>query len=96
MGDTNRKSERTSLEIAKLAVPIVVSVIVALVGLQISEELEKFKANSAQYDRSIDSMVEKRLALYDQIGRKLNEVFTYYMYIGKWKQLSPEDIVNDK
>ena len=41
-------------------------------------------------------MVEKRLALYDQIGRKLNEVFTYYMYIGKWKQLSPEDIVNDK
>ena len=49
MGDTNRKSERTSLEIAKLAVPIVVSVIVALVGLQISEELEKFKANSAQY-----------------------------------------------
>jgi len=26
----------------------------------------------------------------------MNNIFTYYMFIGKWKELSPEDIINDK
>jgi hypothetical protein len=86
----------TSLEIAKLTVPIVASIILALVGLEISKEVSKFKSVVDRSDKMVDSLVQKRLVLYDGIGRKLNEMFAYYMYVGKWKEFSPEDIVKNK
>jgi len=94
--EPDKGAEWTSLEIAKLLVPIVASIILAYVGLLISEQLETFKSDADRNAKSVDSLVQKRLALYDDIGRKLNQMFAYYMYVGKWKELSPEDIVRDK
>jgi hypothetical protein len=96
MTEEQKKTEWTGLEIAKLVVPIAASIILALVGLQISKELATFKSVVDRHDKMVDSLVQKRLALYDAIGTKLNEMFAYYMYIGKWKELSPEDIIRDK
>ncbi|MFH1346214.1 MAG: hypothetical protein ABIL01_34185 [Pseudomonadota bacterium] len=94
--EPERKAVWTSLEIAKLAVPIFASIILALVGLQISKEVATFKSVVDRNDKMIDSLVQKRLKLYDEIGKNLNGMFAYYMYVGKWKEFSPEDIVKKK
>jgi hypothetical protein len=90
------KAEWNSLEVSKLCVPIMASVILALIGLKISESLATFQSAVARNDKQIDSLVQKRLALYDAIGTKLNGMFAYYMYIGRWKESSPEDMIKNK
>jgi hypothetical protein len=94
--ELQRKADWTSLEIAKLTVPIIASIVLAVVGFQISKQLATFETTIKRDEKMIDSLVQKRLVLYDKIGRKLNQMFGYYMYVGKWKELSPEDIVGDK
>lgn len=89
-------AEWNSLEMTKLAVPIVSSLILAVVGLQISKDLATFKSAIDRNDKMIDSVVQKRMKLYDEIGTKLNGIFTYYMYIGRWKEMSPEDVIKSK
>lgn len=93
---SNKKSNWNSLEVVKLAGPVVAALIVVFIGLGISKDVEQFKTTLARSDKQTDTLVAKRLALYDLMGRKLNQMFTYYMYVGKWKQLSPVDIVGDK
>jgi hypothetical protein len=90
------KAGWNSLEIAKLIVPIVSSLLLAAVGLMISQNLATFKSTMDRNDKMIDSVVQKRISLYDAIGTKLNAMFAYYMYVGKWKELSPEDVIKNK
>lgn len=89
-------AEWNSLEITKLVVPIVSSLILATVGMKISMDLATFKSAIDRNDKMIDSVVQKRIKLYDDIGAKLNGMFAYYMYLGKWKEMSPEDVVKSK
>lgn len=93
---SEEKSRWTSLEVCKLAAPVVASLILAGVGWKISERVELFRSSVASDAKAVDSLMQKRLALYDDIGRKLNRLFAYYMYIGKWKELSPDDIIMHK
>lgn len=37
-----------------------------------------------------------RFALYQQIGSRLNEIYCYFSYVGKWKDLSPSRIIENK
>lgn len=113
-----QKSPWTTLEVAKLSVPVFASILLAVVGFEIStsleqyklelnETLETYKSQIQQNSKVIDHLMErnnkiddslnaKRVALYDEIGRKLNQMYAYYMYIGKWKEMSPEDIIKHK
>lgn len=96
-----------SLEIAKLSVPIFASILLALVGYQISKSLEDYKSEVARNNKILDNLIErnnkiddtlnaKRTGLYDEVGKKLNQMFAYYMYFGRWKEISPEDIIRHK
>src|SRR4249919_1122047 len=57
----------------------------------ISKNLETYKSEIQQNSKAIDNLIErsnkiddtlnaKRSALYDDIGKKLNQMFAYYMY----------------
>ena len=84
------------MKIAKLLVPVEASVVSAFIGLRLSEDIESFKSTAERYSKSVDALMQRRFVLHDEIGRKMNNMFTYYMYIGKWKELSPEDIIKEK
>jgi hypothetical protein len=96
-------SDWTSLEVAKLIVPVIASAILAYVGFRIEEQISSFNNIADRNQKTIehnqkvfDSVIQKRISLYDDIGRRLNQMFAYYMYIGKWKELSPVDITKSK
>jgi hypothetical protein len=41
-------------------------------------------------------IVEKRIEIYDRIGPKLNEILSFYCYIGNWKEITPMDVIRLK
>ncbi len=42
------------------------------------------------------TLLEKRIEIYDRIGPKLNDIFCFYCYNGNWKKITPIDIVRLK
>jgi len=42
------------------------------------------------------SLVAKRIEVYDRIGPKLNDIFCFFCYNGNWKELTPLEILNFK
>ena len=41
-------------------------------------------------------VIEKRLALFEQVAPKLNDLYCYFTYVGHWKELDPPAIVARK
>lgn len=87
------KSVWNSLEIAKLVVPAVMTFLVAAVGYKISVDLEESRNQTAEAQHYQNAVIEKRMELYDLIARDVNTLFSYYFYVGKWKEFTPDDIL---
>lgn len=41
-------------------------------------------------------VIEKRLALFESMAPKLNDLFCYFTYVGHWKELDPPGIITRK
>lgn len=74
------------LELAKLFVtPIVVS----LFGFWVNHKMKRLE----QLQWRSQKLVEKRLAVYDDIAPDLNDFLCYFTFVGLWKGLRPPDVV---
>ncbi|HEX8265787.1 MAG TPA: hypothetical protein VF596_10300 [Pyrinomonadaceae bacterium] len=52
--------------------------------------------NFQETQRTSQRVIEKRIAIYDQIGTKLNDIYCYFMFVGNWKEIKPPEIVANK
>ena len=41
-------------------------------------------------------LIEKRIALWDEIGPVLNDIYCYCSRVGSWKDFRPQDVINKK
>ena len=82
----------TNLEIAKL----VVSALTPILVLVLTFVVTRYTKVTERRREQVDKLGEKRMELYDRIGVKINEVFCYFWYVGKWKELSPPEILDRK
>ena len=41
-------------------------------------------------------LIEKRIAVWDDVGSGINDIFSYCMRVGAWKNLSPQDVISWK
>ena len=80
------------LELAKLAVSALTPILVLVLTVVVTRYIKELEHRREQ----VVKLGEKRMELYDQIGVKLNEVFCYFWYVGKWKDLSPPQILDRK
>jgi len=51
------------------------------------------------FERSLEEqrrITEARFALYKDIGFKLNDLYSYFAYVGNWKAHSPQQIIEHK
>jgi hypothetical protein len=62
----------------------------------ISRQLDTFHEDIQRQQKNLVTMIHKRLKLYDSIGTKMNRIFSYYLYVEKWKELTPDDIISYK
>lgn len=52
--------------------------------------------NFEESQRTNQRVIEKRIAIYDQIGTKLNDIYCYYTLVGNWKEIKPPDLIANK
>lgn len=81
-----------SLEVVKLLVGVLTPLSVAAFGWLISRHLKRLEL----IQWSNQKLIEKRLAVYDQVAPLLNKLFCFYTWVGYWKDISPDDVVKTK
>ena len=80
-----------------LKIPI--TIIAALAPVIIAFLVFRYKRIIKGLDKKYQtnqSLVEKRIEIYDRISQKLNDIFCFYCYNGNWKEITPIDIVRLK
>lgn len=82
----------TSLEIAKLLIGILTPLSVAILGALISRHMKRL--DLAQWTNQ--KIIEKRIAVYDAIAPDLNKLLCFHGFVGYWKSVSPEDVIEAK
>lgn len=81
-----------SLEIAKIIIGVISSIIILIIGFLINKKLKNID-NSLWMNQKI---IEKRLLIFDEMAYDLNILFCYFTYIGLWKNYSPDQIIKLK
>jgi hypothetical protein len=82
----------TWLEVAKLSVAAATPVIVLIAGFFLNRRLKKVE--QAQW--SMQKVVERRIAAYDEIATTANQLYCYFSYVGGWKELTPPEAIKLK
>src|SRR6266851_310090 len=81
-----------SLEVAKLGVSTLTSVVVVLIGLVISRRLKRLE----YLQWTNQKVTEKRIAVFDELAPQLNDLYCYFTFLGGWKDLTPVEVVGRK
>lgn len=81
-----------TLEIAKLVVGVLTPLSVALLGWLFSRQLKRLDLSNWTNQK----LIEKRLAIYDDIAPRLNKLLCFFTWVGYWKTVSPADAVQAK
>src|SRR4051794_3759254 len=78
-----------SLEIVKLIVAGTTPVAVAVLAYVLNRALKR--AENRQWFSQ--RLVEKRIALLSEALPDLNDLYCYFAWVGRWKELSPPEIL---
>ena len=96
----HKKNRWNSLEIVKIIIGIITPITIAGAGWWISDratENAKVERNAAverqERETRYEKVLEKRSQLWDQLGPKLNDIYAYLLYVGRWNELKPSDII---
>ncbi|QRY81947.1 hypothetical protein JVX91_12870 [Pseudomonas sp. PDNC002] len=77
-----------SLEVTKIVIAALTPIMVGCVGYLIQSEV----ADQAQERRTSERLVDRRLAVYDEIRLNLNRIYCFIDDVGTWKEETPEKI----
>jgi hypothetical protein len=81
-----------SLEIAKLAVSVLTPLIVLCIGIWVNRLIQRMQSLKWANQK----IIEKRIAVYDELVPLLNDIYCYYEFVGNWKELTPIQILELK
>jgi len=80
------------MELAKLISSIITPIVILFLGIW-----AKNIAKKHQKRISIDyRIIKKRIEIYDKIGCKLNDIFSFTVQVGNWKEITPMEIIQMK
>jgi len=82
----------SSLEIAKLVVAAATPVVVVLIGIVVSRAARRVE--EAQWANR--KLIERRLELYDEMARPLNDLYCFFHLVGHFREIEPPDAVARK
>jgi len=82
----------TLLEVAKLIVAFLTPLLLILIGIYVHRVTKRFE----QLQWLGQKLVEKRLAIYDDLAPLFNDLLCYFTYVGCWRDLKPPEVVSLK
>ena len=74
--------------ISSISMPLVLAFFGFLINRQLASYRSKLTINV--------KLIEKRIALYDEIGPELHKLYQFYRRVGNWRELSPDEILDIK
>jgi hypothetical protein len=77
------------LEVAKLLAGLLTPAALAVFGLYVHRVTKRFEHLQWRSQK----LIEKRLAIYDDLAPLLNDLLCYFTYVGCWKDLDPPSVV---
>lgn len=80
------------LEAAKLLASILTPLALAGVGVYVHRVTKRYEHGQWRSQK----LVEKRLAVYEDLAPLLNDVLCYFTYVGGWRDLDPPQVVGLK
>jgi hypothetical protein len=86
------KSPWNSLEATKLVVSLLTPVAIAVATYQYNLS----KDADVQQQERLKRLVAKRIDLWDQMAPKMNDIYCYFLYVGRWKEFGPIEIIERK
>ena len=78
-----------SLEVAKLAASFVMPLAVAIFGIYVHRLSKRFEHGQWKSQ----TLIEKRLAVYDDLAPSLNDLLCFFTFVGAWKEMDPPTAV---
>jgi hypothetical protein len=81
-----------SLEIAKLAASVLTPIAIAGLGIYVHRVTKRFEDSQWRSQK----LIEKRIAIYDNLAPLFNDLLCYFTYVGSWKELRPTDVISLK
>ena len=85
--------------IASLALPLVLIYITSVASAKLRDIDNNQKAMTQQTIIATENnkrIYDLRSSIYQEISIRLNEVYSYIYYVGRWKELSPQRILENK
>jgi len=80
------------LEVAKLAAGLLTPLVLAFLGIYIHRITTRFEHLQWRSQK----LIEKRLAIYDELAPAFNDLLCYFTYVGCWRDLDPPVVVSLK
>ena len=78
-----------TLEILKI---ILMPVVLLVLGAWLKKIADKHEKRASLHER----IIEKRIAIYENIGADLNNIYVFLLQVGHWKALTPAEVVEKK
>ena len=75
---------------------IIIAALGPVIIVFLTIRFNRIKKRLINQHQTNQSVVEKRIKIYDLIGPKLNDILCFYSYTGNWKELTPVDILRLK
>jgi hypothetical protein len=81
-----------SLEIAKFVASILTPIAIVMLGIYVHRVTKRFE----DFQWKSQKLIEKRIAIYDDLAPLFNDLLCYFTYVGSWKELRPTDVISLK
>lgn len=78
-----------ALEIVKLAASALTPITLVVLGIYVHRVTKRFEHRLWRSQK----LVEKRLAVYDDVAPLFNDLLCYFTYVGSWRTMDPPTIV---
>ncbi|MFL6797190.1 MAG: hypothetical protein ACJ8F3_07245 [Xanthobacteraceae bacterium] len=80
------------LEIARLGVAALTPIMTLVVGILVVHLGTRLDATKQLHAE----LLRKRLALFEEIAPKVNDIHCFFLAVGHWAELSPEEVIRRK
>jgi hypothetical protein len=82
-------SSWSALEIAQLAVTALIPLTVVALGFLVGRATHRLEA----MQWANQTIVTRRLEVFGQVAPKLNQLLCFYTFVGRWKDLTPQQVI---
>lgn len=82
----------TWLDVIRTAAAVAVPIVVAWLAYKLNNRAKRWEANQWRNQE----LIKARLAYYQHLAPKLNDLMCYYAFIGRWKELTPPQVITLK